>query len=147
VDPHELQQYLHEHIPLTKAMRVEVLEATMKGVTLFAPLAPNINHRNTVFGGSASALAILSAWALLYARLKSEKIDSRLVIQRSTMDYHRPITGGFTAFSTIQDSTWRKFVDTFQRKNRARISVATVLHCNEEKVGEFQGDFVALPKM
>src|SRR5574341_1904098 len=115
VDTQELQQYLHQHIPLTKAMSVEVLEATLERVTLFAPLAPNINHRNTVFGGSASALAILSAWALLYTRLKNENIKSRLVIQRSTMDYHRPITGGFRALSTLQDSTWRKFVAALKR--------------------------------
>jgi thioesterase domain-containing protein len=125
-------------------MRVEVLEATLERVTLYAPLAPNINHRNTVFGGSASALAILSAWALLYVKLKNESIGSRVVIQKSTMEYFRPITGGFMALSTMQDSAWLKFVDTLMRKSRARISVASVLLCDGEKVGEFAGDFVAL---
>jgi thioesterase domain-containing protein len=70
VDRWELAQYLHEHIPLSRAMGVEVVEATWDGVSLRAPLAPNINHRETVFGGSASAVAILAAWALLYVRLQ-----------------------------------------------------------------------------
>ena len=83
--PGELERYLHQHIPLSKAMQVSVVEVLPAGVVLSAPLAPNINHRDTVFGGSASALAILAAWSLLHTRLSGEGIASRLVIQRNTM--------------------------------------------------------------
>ncbi|MFB3040360.1 MAG: YiiD C-terminal domain-containing protein, partial [Candidatus Poribacteria bacterium] len=69
MDLSALEEYLHEHIPLSKAIGVKVVEADSAGVTLSAPLAPNINHRETVFGGSASAVAILAAWTLLYVRL------------------------------------------------------------------------------
>ena len=142
---HELQEYLHKHIPLSKAMRVEVREATAERVEMFAPLAPNKNHRDTVFGGSASALAILSAWALLYVRLEKESMNCRIVIQRSTMEYERPITGGFIASSAGHDSTaWLKFINTLKRKHRARISVAVALDCEGQKVAKFEGDFVAL---
>ncbi len=92
MDTRELQQYLHEHIPLSKAMGVEVLAATPESAKLSAPLAPNINHRDTVFGGSAAALASLSAWSLLHIRLRQEGIGSRIVIQKSALDYERPIT-------------------------------------------------------
>jgi thioesterase domain-containing protein len=140
-----LQKYLYEHIPLSKAMGVEVLEATRNGVKLSAPLSPNINHRETVFGGSASAVAILSAWSLLYLRLKQENMDSRIVIQRSTVTYEHPITDTFTASSVIRDpAAWLKFVDALRRKNRARAIVHSTLHCNDRRVGEFEGEFVAL---
>jgi thioesterase domain-containing protein len=126
-------------------MGVEVVEAESNGVTLRAPLAPNINHRETVFGGSASAVAILAAWSLLYVRLQLEHVNCRIVIQRNTMNYARPIVDAFVASSTIQDSlTWEKFVKTLKRKNRSRISVPAILSCNGEHVGEFEGDFVAL---
>jgi thioesterase domain-containing protein len=139
-----LQRYLHEHIPLSKAMEVEVVDATDDGVTLAAPLAPNINHRETVFGGSASAVAILSAWTLMYLRLRSEQLDVRIVIQKNTMTYERPITGRFIASAAISDTTaWRRFVDTLKRKGRGRFTVRSTLHRNAEKVGEFEGDFVA----
>jgi thioesterase domain-containing protein len=145
VDRWELEHYLREHIPISKAMGVEVVEAESNGVTLRAPLAPNINHRETVFGGSASAVAILAAWSLLYVRLQLEHVNCRIVIQRNTMNYARPIVDAFVASSTIQDSlTWEKFVKTLKRKNRARISVPAILSCNGEHVGEFEGDFVAL---
>ena len=139
-----LQRYLHDHIPLSKAMEVEVVEASDNGVTLAAPLAPNINHRETVFGGSASAVAILSAWTLMYLRLKSEQLNVRIVIQKNTMAYERPITGTFTASATIPDTTaWRRFVETLRRKSRARFTVRSILYRQAEKVGEFEGDFVA----
>jgi thioesterase domain-containing protein len=145
VDTTELQQFLHQHIPLSQAMRVEVLAATAEGVKLSAPLAPNINHRDTVFGGSAAALAILSAWSLLHIRLQEENLRSRIVIHKSTMNYDRPITEAFTASSVIPDATsWLKFMSTLKRKQRARIWVAAGLYCKEETVGKFEGEFVAL---
>jgi thioesterase domain-containing protein len=143
-DPHLLQKFLHERIPLSKAMGIEVVEATDDVVTLTAPLAPNVNHRDSVFGGSASAIAILSAWALIYLRLRSEQLKVRIVIQRNTMTYERPITEEFTASATISDVTaWRRFVDTVKRRGRGRFRVHSRLYGHGEKAGEFEGDFVA----
>ena len=101
LSPAELQQYLHEHIPITRAMQVTVLEAKPDATLLAAPLAPNINHRDTVFGGSAAALATLAAWTLLHARLAAAGLPSRLVIQRNTMDYDAPIPADFSARATL----------------------------------------------
>ena len=114
--PMELEQYLHEHIPLSKAMAVSVVSVEQSGVVLRAPLAPNINHRETVFGGSASALAILAAWSLLHTRLRAEGISSRLVIQRNTMEYEQPIQGEFTAHSTLEEpASWQQFTRMLAR--------------------------------
>ena len=141
----EVERYLHEHIPLSNAMGVEVVQASGEKVELAAPFAPNINHLETVFGGSASAVAILAAWTLLHIRLEQEGISSRVVIQRNTMQYERPMTGGFTAVSTFQDSaTWERFLNMLKRRQRARISLTALLLCRSEKVGELEGDFVAL---
>lgn len=140
-----LEQYLHESIPLSKAIGVEVQEATTEHVVLAAPFTPNINHLATVFGGSASAVAILAAWTLLYMRLRQTGIHSRLVIQKNTMTYEQPIADRFIAACDIDDpSNWQKFQEVFRRKKRARISVTVTLHCNGEKVGQMLGDFVAL---
>lgn len=145
MDPKTLEKYLHEHIPLSHAMEVAVMEVGDNGVKLSAPLAPNINHRDTVFGGSASAVAILAAWASLHVRLRHEGINSRLVIQRNTMSYLQPIVDSFIATADIpDDSQWDKFLKMLQRKNRARISVKAMLFCNGETVGELDGEFVAL---
>jgi hypothetical protein len=49
------------------------------------------------FGGSASALAILSACSLLHIKLTASGHATRLVIQRNAMSYERAIQGRFTA--------------------------------------------------
>jgi thioesterase domain-containing protein len=141
----ELERYLHDHIPLSRAMQVRVVEIQSTSVTLGAPLAPNINHRDTVFGGSASALAILSAWSLLHTRLTARGLPSRLVIQRNAMEYQLPILGDFTATAAIVDmQAWDLFLRMLQRKDKARISVASVLHSDGKQVGQLDGEFVAL---
>lgn len=145
MSPDELEQYLHIHIPLSNAMQITVVSVHEDSVVLRAPLAPNINHRETVFGGSASALAILSAWSLLHVCLIREGMTSRIVIQHNTMDYDLPIHGDFIARSSLeQSSDWVKFTRILLRRGKARMTVNSVLEYAGQTVGRFSGDFVAL---
>ena len=140
----ELAQYLGDNIPLSNAMGVAVLQVAEDSITLQAPLAPNINHRHTVFGGSASALAILAGWALLHVRLRSEGIANRLVIQRNMMEYQRPIPGAFTARATLEHpERWKQFISMLVRKGKARVTVLAALAHMDRTVGRFSGQFVA----
>lgn len=144
MNPDSLESYLHEHIPLSSAMQVRVLAVDADGVTLLAPLAPNINHRDTVFGGSASALAILSAWSLVHAAL-AEEGSYRIVIQRNSVDYTKPMPGDFIARSFVPDpAAWSRFLRTLEHKGRARITVACLLESEGVECGRFEGAFVAI---
>jgi len=145
VTPSEIRTYLHEHIPLSAAMQVTVEAATPEQVVLGAPLRPNINHRDTVFGGSASALAILSAWSLLHVKLSEGGYKTRLVIQRNSMSYEHAILGYFTAHALSPGAEqWKAFTRMLERKGRARISVSSTLLYEGQEVGRFEGEFVAL---
>jgi len=147
MQPPELTQYIHEHIPLSQAMGVSVVAVEDDTVILQAPLAPNLNHRQTVFGGSASALAILASWALLHVRLRPEGISDRLVIQRNVMEYQHPILGQFTARSMLErPDGWKPFTETLARRGKARITVLAVLEHMGRVAGRFSGQFVALGK-
>jgi thioesterase domain-containing protein len=143
VSPGELERYLHEHIPLTRAMAVSVVAADIDAVVLEAPLGPNINHRETAFGGSASAVAILAAWALVHLRLITSGFPSRVVIQRNTMEYLHPIPGPFQARARFADAGWDRFVRMLTAKGRSRITVAAELLFEQRIAGRFSGDFVA----
>lgn len=141
----ELEAYLHRHIPLSKAMAVTVVAADEDTVTLSAPLEPNVNHRGTVFGGSASALAMLAAWALLHTRLTAAGIRSALVVRRNTMDFRAPLTGEFTArASLVEPEAWPAFVARLERKGKAKIEARAVLEHDGVIAGELRGEFVAL---
>jgi thioesterase domain-containing protein len=143
--PGELEGYLHEQIPLSRAMAVAVVAVSADSVLLQAPLAPNINHHETVFGGSAAALALLAGWSLLHVRLRDAGVANRLVIQRHTMEYEQPITGQFTARSQLaQPDEWRRFTAMLTRRGKARISVTCALEHAGQSVGRLTGEFVAL---
>ncbi|MBV8144153.1 MAG: YiiD C-terminal domain-containing protein [Gammaproteobacteria bacterium] len=145
IKPPQLSEYLYEQIPLARAMAVTVLAIEADAVTLEAPLAPNINHRRTVFGGSASALALLAGWSLLHVRLHSESIASRLVIQRNTMEYLHPIEGPFTARATLEHpERWKSFITMLMRRGKGRVGVGATLAHGRQLAGRFMGEFVAL---
>ncbi len=140
----EIEQYLHRHIPLSAAMGVRVKLATPTRVELAAPLAPNINHHDTVFGGSASAVATLSAWTLVHVGLRHANVDAATVIQRNVMSYEEPIRGDFTAVCTlIDDTAWLRFLKTLERRGRGRITMNAHLVFDGRPVASFEGDFVA----
>lgn len=139
-----LAHYLHQQIPLSRAMEVGALEVSEDSVRLSAPLAPNVNHRATVFGGSASALAILAAWSLLHVRLRGLFPQASIVIQRQSTSYNRPIQGTYSARATLaQPDDWPRFVRLLARRGKARITVTSTLDYGGEQVGQFSGDFVA----
>lgn len=141
----ELQQYIHQQIPITASMGVKVLQATTKQVELSAPLAANINHRETVFGGSAAAIATLAAWTLVLVRMRAEQLKGRLVISRNSMEYQQPITSNFTATATFEDlDSWTKFVAGLNRKGRGRVKAQSRLWLANQQVAHFNGQFVAI---
>jgi thioesterase domain-containing protein len=115
-------------------------------VRLAAPLAPNINHRSTVFGGSAAALATLAAWALVHLRLAEQGYSGRLVIRRSSMDFEQPIAGAFEAVAQAPDAQrWRRFSAAVARGRPARLEMHAALTFHGARAGAFTGEFVALP--
>jgi thioesterase domain-containing protein len=141
----DIEKYLHVRIPLSAAMGVRVASASAQRVELRAPLAPNVNHRETVFGGSAAAVATLAAWSLLHVRMRASHPQARLVIQRNTMLYEQPITGDFVAVCDGTDATqWRRFEAILERHGRARITLAATLFQESLRVGRFEGDFAAI---
>jgi acyl-coenzyme A thioesterase PaaI-like protein len=162
----EVEAYLRERIPLSTAMGVRVKSATVDSVRLAAPLAPNVNHHETVFGGSASAVATLAAWTLLHLRLQAARGAKRpespdggpekpgsgrswdtvqLVIQRGAMEYRKPIPGDFDAVCEFSDAAaWERFSDTYARRGRARLTLRSRLVFDDHDMASFEGDFVAL---
>lgn len=141
-----LEAYLHAQIPVSRAMAMRVTRADRTGVVLRAPLAPNINHRQTFFGGSAASLATLAAWALAHERIREESgLDVHIVIQRSAMEYLEPAATEVQAECVAPpDKQWDRLLRSVRRWGRGRIRLAVELHADGAKVGSFEGEFVAL---
>ena len=144
-DPKAIARYLHQHIPLTAHMQVGVCAVDATGVRLGAPLAPNINHRQTAFGGSAAALATLSCWTLIHLYLAEQPFASGLVVRRSQMDYETPIDADFEAFCpTPAADIWARFTRSLDQHGKDRIELAADVLCCKTRAARFSGEFVAL---
>ncbi|MHB1871253.1 MAG: YiiD C-terminal domain-containing protein [Steroidobacteraceae bacterium] len=140
-----LERYLRGRIPVCAALGVRVAQAGPECVRLTAPLAANVNHSGTVFGGSAAAIATLAAWSLLHLRLEAAGLRARTMIQRNDMEYERPIAGDFEAECRLTDEpAWERFAALLKRRGRARLHLEAQLRCRGEPVGRFAGEFVAL---
>lgn len=141
-----LEHYMRDRIPMARAMGVRVLHVDDTGLTLTAPLEPNVNHQGTVFGGSAAAIGVLSAWLLVVARLRDAGVAGNVVIQRHTMDYLKPVTGDFLATAEAPSATeWGKALALLARKRPARLELQARLLLDDVVVGRLEGRFVIQP--
>jgi thioesterase domain-containing protein len=145
--PEALTAYLHARIPLSWAMEATVTQSDAAGVVVIAaPLAPNVNHRDTVFGGSASALGLLAAWSALFVRMQAERIQGRIVVRRNTMSYERPIASAFSARAVPpQGDDWEKLKAALARGRMTRARVVATLECDTEIVGRLEAEFAVMP--
>lgn len=141
----EIEAYLHRHIPITRDMGVRLISCNLAGVSLAAPLAPNVNHRSTVFGGSVSATLILAAWTWLHFALREAGLRCQIVIQRNAVDYVAPIPGDFTAHCDgLTAAPWERFLRTLRRHGKARLELHARLEYHGKTVAKFAGDYVAV---
>lgn len=141
----ELTSYIHKHIPLTAHLGAVVTHYDGHEIEICAPLEPNLNHRNTAFGGSISAIGIVSGWALLFIKLKESGLNTRLVIQHSSFDFIEPIVGDFKAICTMpEESEWSRFLKTLKRHGKARISVESIIKSLNDNGGNHSGTYVAI---
>ncbi len=145
MSPSELQTYLHTHIPLSKAMEVKVVQATPDIIELRAPLAPNINHRGTAFGGSISTLATLACWSLLRVRTDGMQPAPHLVVRRNSVEYNAPVIGELRAIVRFpDDADWGGFLAAYASKGRARVKLDAEVLAGDVVAARLHGEFVAM---
>jgi thioesterase domain-containing protein len=142
IDAGTVEAYLYERIPLSRHMGVQVTCCDDTGVRLTAPLQPNINHQGTVFGGSASAVAMICGWSLVYARIADLPFDTQLVIRRSHMQFDQPIEEDFEAWCAMPSAdVLRSFDTSLAEAGKARLQLPVVV--GPEAV-TFIGTYVAV---
>ena len=140
-----VERYLHDHIPLSRHLGARVTAAGHDAVRISAPLEPNLNHRGTAFGGSISALAILSGWTWLFVNLQQDGFQGRIVIQSNTMDYVAPGEGEFTATCRAPTAErWTLLREMLRERGRGRIELDADVTVGDRLIATFHGRYVAV---
>lgn len=138
----ETEHFLHEKIPLTRAMQVRVESYDAGRLTLSAPLAPNHNHLGTAFGGSLAALVMLAGYALLWLELGDR--EAHVVISESALKFRRPVRGPLRAIcERPDDAAMTAFRTEFAARGKARLRLRVVIEAEREIAVAFEGTYVA----
>ena len=141
---HRLTELLGDGIPLTGYMGVHVAARDADSLTLSAPLAPNVNHKGTAFGGSLAALATVAGWAMVATQLLDADLEAELVIYRSDMRYLRPVTGDLLARATTPEAAEReRFLRDLRDRGRASMEVLVEIVHDGQAALTFSGEYVA----
>ena len=141
----DLQHYLDAHIPPSRALGVRVEEVGTERVRLSAPLEPNLNHRQTAFGGSVASLAVLAGWSWLHARLAAHQPVPALVVQQQTVEYLAPIDDAFEAICVAPSAAaWQRFDRALSSRGRGRLELMVEVRCRGRCAATFRGLYVAV---
>ena len=141
----QLERYLNESIPLTKALGLKIRYAGPDRVLLECPLEPNLNHHGTALGRSIVAVATLAGWIWLHVYMRERKLTPKIVISESNIQYLMPIDSKFSAeLRAPTEAEVRTFSQTYDRRGSARIDLNVSMLCNGEEAAVFRGTYAAL---
>jgi thioesterase domain-containing protein len=137
-----VEKFLHEQIPITRAMGLRVTTNDASGFTIEAPVALNSNHLRTAFGGSINAVATLAAYGFLWLELKDAA--AHVVVAESSIRFLRPVRETIRATCLRPEAnTLATFRGEFGEKQNARITLRVTVAEAGEIAAEFEGRFVA----
>ena len=143
----ELEQYIYRHIPITQQMEISVTQLDATGITLTAPIAPNINDKGTAFAGSINTLAVLSGWALIQNRIVEEHIAATIVATQNTVRFVHPICHRLEVFCpSPSPETWAAFLDTLRGKGKTRLELSATFSESGQTCVNFEGRYAATIK-
>ncbi|MEO5959570.1 MAG: YiiD C-terminal domain-containing protein [Opitutaceae bacterium] len=135
-----LELFLHEMIPLAKAMGVGVEVSDVRALTLTAPKEQNKNSLNTAFGGSLVSLATLAGYGVVWELMKNDKgadkTEWRIVVKESRAAYRRPVLGDLRAIcERPAQAAIAEFKEALSRYGKAKLKLrARVIEAGETAV-------------
>ena len=146
IDLNEVMEYVHEHIPITAHFKARLMNYDGASLEVTAPLEANINHRNSAFGGSLSAIGILSGWALLFIKMRELGVKNKLVIQSSNFQFTDPVVSNFVAYVELPTSDkYARFLKILERRGRARLELRSLIRDSDgNECGSHIGEYVVI---
>lgn len=119
-----LVRFIHDGIPLARAMALRLDDYDGETLALAAPLPPNVNDKGCAFGGSLVSLMTLTGWGLVELALRRRGEDCDVFVGESSVRYLSPLWGDFRAEARLADNAdWTSFFDTLAARGKARIEV------------------------
>lgn len=124
----DLERFILDHIPLARAMELQVAACDGDMLALDAPLAPNVNDKGCAFGGSLTCLMTLAGWSLVELALQRHGIDCDIYVADSDVRYLAPVWADFRAEARLEPgSNWDTFLATLAARGKARVEAQCIV--------------------
>jgi thioesterase domain-containing protein len=139
----QIEQDLLNSIPIVAKLGVQIQDYKDETISVSAPLSENFNYQGTAFGGSLNTIALLPCY--LWANKICKPLGFKsLVIQDSSVQYLKPVTGNFIATADKPENV-ETFVKILKRRKSARITISSKIKRvdSDEVCVRFTGRFVA----
>lgn len=138
----ELNDYLSHHVPLFRAMQARLERCDASGLTLTAPLEPNVNDKGTAFGGAMAAISALTGWAMTTLTLREHGESAEIVITDSTLKFLRPVREVIVAECVLPETTVvEHFIQRYRHRGKARWTVEVVIRADGAPAMTFSGQY------
>lgn len=140
-----LRNRIYTEIPITRHLQFRILACDEDKLVLKAPLAANVNHKGTVFGGSITMLATIAGWAMTKHILTEASVHAQVVIQKSSIAFHQPVRQDFDVLCPAPSRETRaRFFQMLSRYGKARLRLRCTIHDGTTEAVMFEAAYVAL---
>lgn len=139
----ELENVLLSKIPICRHMKIKILQADKKQISIEGDLEANHNHLGTAFGGSLSSLMILAGYCQVFQLIEGK---GHVLLKSSTMNFRRPVEQNIVAVShPPSEQDLQQFVKVYDKWGKSRISVNShILLENGEIACTMNSEFVGI---
>ncbi len=136
-----LEADIHRLIPIAREMGIRVSAYAVNQLTLRAPLANNINHQMSAFGGSLFSVAALSGWGLLQLKTGELRLKCNTVIADGEVSFKRPVFDDFVCTCALPD-TYPDFVQALRETGKSSLILTPQILIADQVAMTFSGRYV-----
>jgi len=143
----DLQEMLDREIPMCTQMGIRVHASGADGLIMRLPLNPNRNHQQTAFAGSLNAVCTIAGWGSVYLLLRELAREGSIVIRRSSIRYHEPVTSSeiLARCLPIAPDARQYFLEMLDDKGQAKLDLVAEIAGRGGPAVLFSGSYVVLP--
>lgn len=142
-----VEEFLHNRIPLSKALNCQVIECSNNAISIRVPKFTNTVEGDQLFPGSAMAVSSLTAWTLLQITLRKLDYLPEIKLVKATWKGDEDAdleSSGLAAHCNLPcDKEWQQFLRMLSRKAEANISLVTTTNGSVNGIGTFTCEFEA----
>jgi thioesterase domain-containing protein len=136
-----LQHAYHTLIPISKHMGLQAQAYDGQCLRVSAPLANNVNHQQSAFGGSLFSVVALAGWGILQLKITEMDLDCNTVIAGGEVSYQLPVFSELVCECRLPPD-YPAFAAKLRETGKASILLETAILVDNTPAMTFSGKYV-----